>query len=137
MSTPLNRSEIINWLQSTNLWILMHLFFRNFLILNHLIIFLKRKSRKVIINYIFNLSTIQHQQRLKREKILKRSFMVCVFHQLAKDKQSLSKKAKKKKFLKYATNQLKNWNKKEDKGVRQLWVLNYLNNPYKNYYQRI
>ena len=137
MSTPLNRSEIINWLQSTNLWILMHLFFRNFLILNHLIIFLKRKSRKVIINYIFNLSTIQHQQRLKREKILKRSFMVCVFHQLAKDKQSLSKKAKKKKFLKYATNQLKNWNKKEDKGVRQLWVLNYLNNPSKNYYQRI
>ena len=137
MSTPLNSSEIINWLQSTNLWILMHLFFRNFLILNHLIIFLKRKSRKVIINYIFNLSTIQHQQRLKREKILKRSFMVCVFHQLAKDKQSLSKKAKKKKFLKYATNQLKNWNKKEDKGVRQLWVLNYLNNPYKNYYQRI
>ena len=137
MSTPLNRSEIINWLQSTNLWILMHLFFRNFLILNHLIIFLKRKSRKVIINYIFNLSTIQHQQRLKREKILKRSFMVCVFHQLAKDKQSLSKKAKKKKFLKYATNQLKNWNKKEDKGVRQLWVLNYLSNPYKNYYQRI
>ena len=137
MSTPLNRSEIINWLQSTNLWILMHLFFRNFLILNHLIIFLKRKSRKVIINYIFNLSTIQHQQRLKREKILKKSFMVCVFHQLAKDKQSLSKKAKKKKFSKYATNQLKNWNKKEDKGVRQLWVLNYLNNPYKNYYQRI
>ena len=137
MSTPLNRSEIINWLQSTNLWILMHLFFRNFLILNHLIIFLKRKSIKVIINYIFNLSTIQHQQRLKREKILKRSFMVCVFHQLAKDKQSLSKKAKKKKFLKYATNQLKNWNKKEDKGVRQLWVLNYLNNLYKNYYQRI
>ena len=137
MSTPLNRSEIINWLQSTNLWILMHLFFRNFLILNHLIIFLKRKSRKVIINYIFNLSTIQHQQRLKREKILKRGFMVCVFLQLAKGKQSLSKKSKKKKFLKYATNQLKNWNKKEDKGVRQLWVLNYLNNPYKNYYQRI
>jgi len=137
MSTPLNRSEIINWLQSTNLWILMHLFFRNFLILNHLIIFLKRKSRKVIINYIFNLSTIQHQQRLKREKILKRGFMVCVFLQLAKGKQSLSKKAKKKKFLKYATNQLKNWNKKEDKGVRQLWVLNYLSNPNKNYYQRI